>query len=764
MAGAQSNSMHAQVHQMTLGDPLSSLVRRFWEQEDLSDTASSWTADEQECENHFATTHSRTSEGRYQVRLPFKSKAPITSGSRSAAWHSLKRMEQRFKGNEEFKGLYHDFMNQYEELGHMSPVREATNERHAHYLPHHGVLKPSSTTTKLRVVFNGSWSEQSQSSLNDALHVGPNLLPQLSDVILRWRKHRFVVTADITKMYRQILVHPEDRDFQRILWRQTETQQVCEYQLNTVTYGLSCAPYLAVRTLRQLAEDESIHYPKGALAIKEDAYVDDVLTGADTFSELEETANQLNQLCRAGGFPLQKWASNVAELHQITSDVIQSSATQPVASGNQPKEPKTWTDSMHSALGLQWSPHDDSFRFSIADAALQSPTKRIVVSKSAQLFDPLGWLTPVIVRAKIAIQSTWLLGLDWDEPLPPTLADDWASLCADLKALERVRVPRTLFHSAYHKQMEIHGFADASERAYGAVLYLRAKDENDHWRVTLITAKSKVAPIKQVSLPRLELCAAHLLARLAQRTRATLRIDDTTMHLWSDSTVTLGWIQAHPSRWKTYVANRVADIQRRVPEAQWHHVAGVNNPADCASRGLSPSQLLQWTLWWDGPGFLHSDEHFAPSRPYNHDHLPERKEQLVAVVNSAKENAEDNEILIRFSSLNKLLRVTAWCRRWLKGRRNASMATSRSTLKDPSSPVLNIEEISEAEKGWIQLVQKSHYKDEITSLTTGGCIHSRSVLSPLFATLDDDNLLRVGGRLSNASLNPDEAHPIILPP
>lgn len=498
------------------------------------------------------------------------------------------------------------------------------------------------------MVFNGSWSEASQPSLNNCLHVGPNLLPLLADALLRWRRHQYVVTADFTKMYRQILVHPEDRDFQRILWRATETQRVKEYRLNTVTYGLSCAPYLAVRTLHQLAEDEGSRYPIGALAVKQDAYVDDVLSGADSIADLKEAANQLHQLCKAGGFPLQKWASNFTNLMQFMPQEVQESTCPLTTTHDNHTEHKTWTDCTHSALGLQWAPHDDSFRFTITDVAGGSPTKRGVVSKAAQLFDPLGWLTPVTVRAKITIQTTWLLGLGWDDPLPGTLAQEWMHFCEELRLLEGVRVPRPLYHDSHQHQREIHGFADASERAYGAVLYLRTRGNEKQWHTTLITAKSKVAPLQQVSLPRLELCAAHLLARLTQKTINTLSTDITAIHLWSDSTVAIGWIQAHPSRWKTYVANRVADIQRRVPEALWHHIAGTDNPADCASRGLFPSHLLEWTLWWKGPGFLQQDVHLAPSVPSNQENLPEERGPIVAVANTRGEEEENNSLLHRF--------------------------------------------------------------------------------------------------------------------
>lgn len=692
MAGAPVPTTHARVHQVTIGESLSSIVRRFWEQEEIQEAHSTPTAEELECENHFSTTHSRTPEGRYQVRLPFRQAGPATPGTRAASIQAL---------------------------------------------PHHGVLKMNSSTTKLRVVFNGSWAEPSQLSLNDCLHVGPNLLPLLADTLLRWRRHKYVVTADVTKMYRQILVHPDDRDHQRIL---------------------------AVRTMRQLAADEGTRYPIGAAAIKQDSYVDDILTGADSIPALKETAAQLHQLCMAGGFPLQKWASNVPDLHDVIPWSCPTATSQSTPHQSSQGEKKTWMDATHSALGLQWSPHEDTFRFTIDNTDTQPLTKRGIVSKAAQLFDPLGWLTPVIVRAKITIQTTWLLGLGWDDPLPSQLADEWHKYCAELPRLSEVKVPRPLFYSCSQTQREFHGFADASERAYGAVIYLRSRIGRDRWTTTLVAAKSKVAPLQQVSLPRLELCAAHLLSRLAQHTITTLGLGDTTVHLWSDSTVALGWIQAHPSRWKTYVANRVADIQRRAPEAQWHHIAGVQNPADCASRGLSPSQLLGWKLWWEGPDFLLRDATFTPVESINHDHLPDKRGPIVAIATRTEHADEDNNILNRFSSYTRLLRVTAWCRRWLRNRHITTPPDAVNSRQGTQPPALTVAEINEAERCWIRKVQRVAYAEEIELVADKRGVPSKSSLAALAPTLDSDSILRVGGRLGKAQLNPDEAHPAILPP
>ncbi|XP_011163879.2 uncharacterized protein LOC105198742 [Solenopsis invicta] len=474
-------------------------------------------------------------------------------------------------------------MRQYEDLGHMTPVRadQAAGDR-VSYLPHHGVLREASSITKLRVVFNGSTTVLSGDSLNRSLLVGQNLLPPLADVLLRWRLSRYVLA--IEKMYRQILVHPENRDLQRILWRYHPQDEVMEYHLNTVTYGLACAPFLAMHTLLQLANDEAENYPLGARALRGKVYMDDILTGASTLEKACELQRQLTGLCMAG-FPLRKWSANDAA---ILADV--------------PAEHRMQRD----LVGI--GGHTRRKGLLVCEATLTDVTKRSVLSFTARLFDPLGWLAPVVVRAKIAFQATWLLGLAWDDPLDEAAARQWHAYAEELPRLECIQVPRWLDVAWPADAAEIHGFADASERANAAVLYMRTS-VGDSWRTNLVAAKTKVAPLKTVLLPRLELCAAALLAKLTSHVCSALSLDRLRIHLWSDSTVALGWIRGHPTRWKTFVANRVADIQTRVPDALWHHVPGLKNPADCVSRGLSPEELVEHSLWWQGPPWLRT----APS-------------------------------------------------------------------------------------------------------------------------------------------------------
>ncbi|KMQ87989.1 hypothetical protein RF55_12602, partial [Lasius niger] len=700
-------------HQCSVGEPLLSLIRRFWEQEELPLTPTPLTPVERECEELFACTHTRNSDGRYTVRLPVTLPLPDLSETRAAAAHSLVRSEKRFLKNTQFRDSYVDFMNTYEKLSHMTRVETDTYiTGKVCYLPHHGVLKESSSSTRLRVVFNGSWTVSSGASLNNNL-IGKNLLPALSDILLRWRWHRYVMASDIEKMYRQILVHENDRDLQRILWRSDVRQEMSEFQLNTVTYGLACAPFLAVRTLRQLAEDDADRFPRGSSVLLRDVYVDDVLTGADTIDEALKIQTELLQLCKAGGFPLRKWTSNVRELIETIPEDDRAQIV-----------PRSWSseEENHSTLGLLWNPEADCFSFAVSRPDEGAVTKRSILAQTARLFDPLGWLTPVTIRDKITIQSTWLLGLEWDASLPEQESAQWCKFRDELPALENLRIKRGLAKGLSTSVRAIHGFADASERAYAAVLYLHSTNTEGQPVASLITAKSKVAPIKQITLPRLELCAALLLAQLTHHTVRVLGVEELPIYLWTDSTVTLGWIQGHPSKWKTYVANRVAEIQRLLPDARWNHLPGKNNPADCASRGLLPTELVDHHLWWSGPDFLHSS-HPVPSCQLQTVPIDCQTEQRARVMTATTvEPTEEHHLLKRYSYLHRLLRVTAWCRRWLT-------ATHRSKGTQGRGHPLTAPEVNEAEKLWIRLIQSANYKTELKAIslfheTTSGGLSS----------------------------------------
>ncbi|XP_070171430.1 uncharacterized protein, partial [Polyergus mexicanus] len=292
---------------------LDSLLQKFWEIEEISSELP-LSEEDKKCEQHFIETHQRAEDGRYIIRLPFKTNPPLDIGaSRETAALLYSKLEQRLRKNPDLAKPYHSFLNEYKSMGHMESVSdENPTLNQAVYIPHHPVLRESSSTTKLRVVFNASCKTSNGSTLNNHLMTGPKLQRDLSSIILRWRQFRYVYTADIEKMFRQIRVHRDDVDFLRIFWRSNINSPIQFYRLLTVTYGTAPAPYLAMRVINQLAIDEGHSFPKAQTIVQDSIYVDDVLFGADEVPSLKESRDQLTKLMARGGFHLRRWTTYVA--------------------------------------------------------------------------------------------------------------------------------------------------------------------------------------------------------------------------------------------------------------------------------------------------------------------------------------------------------------------------------------------------------------------------------------------------------------------
>ncbi|XP_037930335.1 uncharacterized protein LOC119665091, partial [Teleopsis dalmanni] len=295
---------------MSLDDTVSKQLEMMWKIEEVQSAEKSWSPEQAKCETSYQETVRQAMDGRIVVRLPFK-EPPTTLGlTHSIALRRLLGIERRLSSNPALKRDYWEFMKQYLELGHMTRVEDPKlNEPH-YYIPHHCVLKPSSTSTKLRVVFDASCPTSSSRALNDILLVGPTIQPELYLLLLQFRLYRYALTADIVKMFRQILVDKGDRRFQYILWRDTDAEPVSTYELNTVTYGTASAPFLSTRSLQYLADKYKDKYPLGSPLLKSSFFVDDFIGGADSSEELVEIKHQLTAILKEGCFELDKWHSN----------------------------------------------------------------------------------------------------------------------------------------------------------------------------------------------------------------------------------------------------------------------------------------------------------------------------------------------------------------------------------------------------------------------------------------------------------------------
>ncbi|XP_025997854.2 uncharacterized protein LOC113006136 [Solenopsis invicta] len=330
VSSIKQNTVHALTCSLKSHDDLNENLEKFWELENYDKgTTRLLSNDEKKCERYFEQTTIRDTNGRFIVMLPFRDETLPIGNNKEIALKRLNYLERKLKGNKVFRDCYINFMHDYVKLGHMSIVTDSHNEpQRVVYLPHHGVLKESSSSTKLRVVFDASAKNNRGVSLNDALLVGPVLQDNLIDIVLRFRFSEIALTADLQKMFRQILVHISDRDAQRILWRFSTEEPIQEYRLNTVTYGQACASYLANKCLRQLATDSAERYPLAANALLYDTYVDDIISGTNTVEEAQILYEQLTSLLLEGGFTAHKWCSNSEEaLENVPIHLRESSST-----------------------------------------------------------------------------------------------------------------------------------------------------------------------------------------------------------------------------------------------------------------------------------------------------------------------------------------------------------------------------------------------------------------------------------------------------
>ncbi|XP_066589314.1 uncharacterized protein [Prorops nasuta] len=342
-------------------------------------------------------------------------------------------------------------------------------------------------------------------------------------------------------MYRQFLICKEDRKYKKILWLVND--EIKEFTLNTVTFGVNSASYLAIRCLHQLAEDEEHRFPLAAKILKSDMYVDNMLTGTNNKEEARDICLQMINILNSAGMKLSQWASN-------DLDILEN-----ISSKDLDVNFDFDNDSSLKTLGIQWMTKTDAFTYKIQNMSpSEKITKRKIFSKIAKIFDPIGFLGPIILFAKKLMQTIWQY---------------------------------------------------ASEVGYGACVYLRSQNINEQFKIELMCSKSRVAPLKTRTIPQVELCAMQLLTNLVDRVILSIQIKVDQVYLWSDSSIALNWINTQPNLLKTFVANRVVDIRTKSNVNNWFHIQSKDNPADALSRGQLPHEFLKITYGYMDPHGFH---------------------------------------------------------------------------------------------------------------------------------------------------------------
>ncbi|XP_039967839.1 uncharacterized protein LOC120779562 [Bactrocera tryoni] len=490
----------------------------------------------------------------------------------------------------------------------------------------------------------------------------------------------------------------------------------------------------------KLADDIEETHPLAAKILRQEMYVDDVLAGTHDLTTAKSARDELISALKSPGFALRKWTSNDPHiLKGLPQDYLLETETLNLS---EPENNKT--------LGIRWNSKKDSFFF-LVNPMEKKPahTKREVLSAIAKLFDPAGWLSPIVITAKIIMQQIWLDKTDWDESLKPLTLHRWNSFVKDYENINKIEIPRWT-HFDPTATIEFHGFSDASEKAYAATLFIRVSVGHKIW-TTLLVSKTRVAPIKTVSLPRLELCGAVLLANLVNSTLSQLHLTQYKNYFWTDSTIVLAWLNKPPCSWTTFVSHRVAAITEKVGVDNWNHVESEDNPADLASRGCTPTDLFNCNLWWHGPQWLqHEKERFpASEKTYN------TTVELKPVKTFAITTQED--ILERFSSFPRAIRVIAYLFRF------CANASPRRREIDYSNHEITPEEFKTTRMKLIIHTQKTHFREEYDALTRKIQIHKKSSLLTLNPFIDPKGVMRSDGRLTNsAALSYNERHLILL--
>jgi hypothetical protein len=623
----------------------------------------------------FQESISRELDGRYVVKFPWVSKSLKLPSNRVVAQKRLERATEKLIREEKYE-TYERIFKEWEAEGIIEAVPIHVNSDNAHFLPHRPVFKPESLTTPVRPVFDASCKVGRNPSLNQCLEKGPNMLELIPSILLRFRRGRIGVVADIRKAFQMITVAEEDRNYQQFLWWEDRSQQVLKiYRHCRVVFGLNCSPFILAAVvdlhLNQVSED----YKEVAELLKKSLYVDNVVVSLETENQVAEFKEKSIAIFKDAKMDLRQWETSL-DLN------VKGSST--------------------SVLGLQWNKEEDTLSCQVPEIADNqgSVNKRKVLSIVSQVFDPVGFTCPALLQPKIMLQTSWSSSMDWDRDWGEEETRKFKVWMDDLPRLKEVRIPRNGFGGNSRGLIQLHMFCDASKDAYAAVVFARTEVE-DQVTIQLLLAKSRLAPLdkkksKRVTIPRLELMGCLIGSRLLQNVKEALGMEDAIVHCWSDSMTALSWIRRDES-WGTFVGNRVREVNRLTKSTQWRFVPGVLNPADLPSRGCLPSELLE-SSWWEGPTWLRESEDHWPKQIETVDEDEVALEKMKTIVSSTSTNSRE----FPFASFLSNIRIAGWTRRFIG---NCRMKDGKS-----KRPFLSIQEMRRGERDIIGNVQRRHEK------------------------------------------------------
>lgn len=745
----------ATTHFVCSNDSLESQLKEFWKVDSndslVNDTKGMSVNDKKvisEWEDNICHEN-----GHYTLPIPFKDRPPNLPDNKQVAEGRLKSLSRRLDKDARLNEQYCNTMQDNIDNGyaHLVPKEELEGTKgKVWYLPHQPVINPMKPD-KTRIVFDCA-SVYKGVSLNSQVLQGPDLTNNLLGVILRFRENRIALMGDIQAMFHQVNVCPRDQDVLRFLWWTGGDRSVKPevYRMGVHLFGGTWSPSCCNFVLQRTADDNGHEFHKETVkTVKRNFYVDDCLRSVHSERDAKQLYRELTDLLMKGGFKITKWTSNNSNVLEYIPPENRAKSAKDIDFSQEPIPAER-------ALGVYWDVGEDCFGYKIVlqDKPL---SRRGLLSTVCSIYDPLGFASPFIIRAKLVNQSLCRKGVGWDEPLPVSDLENWLEWKNELLELGKLKIKRCMKPNNYKDGAiyELHHFSDASEKAYGCVAYLRTTDCDGVVHCALILSKAHLAPVKVLTIPRLELSAAVLAVRVEAMIRREVDIPIQKSVFWTDSTIVLQYVNNTEKRFKTFVANRISMIHDGSSPNQWRHVPSELNVADDVSRGLTADELSNSQRWVQGPEFLSLDEKYWPNCPELRK-ISTDSEVKISDCSSYLSNTNDvgivDKLLSRRSDWCGLKKDIAWLLRYKQYLRAKTSGQSLRSL----NKTLSVSDLKKAEVAILKYVQKGSFTKETLSKKT-------SPLRKLNVILSDDGLMLVGGRLTNAPLEYGVKHPVVLP-
>uniref|UniRef100_A0AAG5D3P8 Integrase catalytic domain-containing protein n=1 Tax=Anopheles atroparvus TaxID=41427 RepID=A0AAG5D3P8_ANOAO len=712
---------------------------------------------------HLLVSRTRLLEQRYETGLIWKYDNVRLPASMDMALKRHACLKRKMDKNPELAEAIKRKMCEYESKGYIRRLtrdeRQIKTQRDW-YLPIFPVSNPNKPG-KIRIVFDAA-AKSLGVSLNDFLLPGPDQVATLVGVLHKFRENRVAIVGDIREMFFQVRMRKEDQRSQMFFWQgEQEADEPCTFVVAVMTFGATCSPGSAHFVKNTNADRFADRFPRAAQSIKHEHYVDDLLASVETEEEAVALAQDVKYIHAQAGFEIRNWLSSSGRV------------TRKLRRGTEGEDALNLCDdpATEKVLGLWWDTRTDAFIFRLSprhDDSLLSgtkiPTKREVLRTLMKVYDPLGLIGHFLMSLKIILQDAWRSGRQWDDELPEELAKRWLAWISGLPTLREVYVPRCYRHiTPINTDVELHTFCDAGEGGMAAVAYFRFGVGQDV-ECALIGSKTRVAPVKPTSVPRLELQAAVIGSRFARHILETHRINIRRRIFWTDSRNVICWLKSDHRRYTPFVAFRIGELLDATNMNEWRWVPTNENVADEGTKWRKVPELKPTSRWFRGPSFLREAEDKWPGQLTDLGTTSEELRRNMLCHTVAK--AESPITFSRFSSWRMLLRTVGFVIRFMNNTRGRLQ--KRSVERGP----LTHEELGAAERMiWAQIQLEAFPADIKLLRRSAPTLHSwkktvskNSPLYKLTPQIDECGVLRIRGRLENCPLvQPALKKPVILP-